>query len=83
MNFKNYKVRNINSKLVLININTSNDVMVFDGISKIILSKLIENMKIDDIINYICIKYNQSYKDVERDVHSFIEELKHLGIMYE
>ena len=83
MNFKNYKVRNINSKLVLININTSNDVMVFDGISKIILSKLIENMKIEDIINYICLKYNQSYKGVERDVHSFIEELKHLGIMYE
>lgn len=83
MNFKNYKVRNINSKLVLININTSNDVMVFDGIAKIVLSKLIEGVKIEDIINNICIKYNQSYADIERDVYGFIEELKHLGVMYE
>ena len=83
MKFKNYKVRNINSKLVLININTSNDVLVFDGIAAIVLSKLIEDVKIEDIINDICIKYHQSYADVEKDVCSFIEELKNLGIKYE
>lgn len=83
MKLEEYKIRIINSKLVLINIYSSSDVMVFEGISKIIISKLINCETIDKIIEEISLKYKKNYKDVERDVYSFVEELKYLGIYNE
>ncbi len=80
MKIDDYKVRVINSKLVLINIYSANDVMVFEGVSKIIVSKLIDCELIEKIIETISTKYKRNFEDVERDVYSFIKELRYLGI---
>ena len=76
----NYKIRIINNKLILINIYASSEIMVFEGVAKDIISKIMNNEKIEKIIEDISVDYNQINTEVEKDVYSFINELKQLGI---
>ena len=77
----NYKIRIINNKLILINIYASSEIMVFEGVAKDIISKIMNNEKIEKIIEDISVDYNQINTEVEKDVYSFINELKQLGII--
>ena len=80
MKTNNYIIRNINSKLIFINPYLDNDVMVFDGVSKEIINRLLNSESISEITNAISSMYNLEYNEVERDVLDFIENLKETGI---
>ncbi len=76
----NYKIRTINNKLLLINIYASSEIMVFDGIAKEIIYRLMNKEKINEIIEDISSCYNQDKLTVKDDIYGFINELKELGI---
>lgn len=77
----NYVIKKVLDSDVIINIKSNtDDIIKLNKTSKDICDCVLNNMKIEEIVNYLLDKYDVDIDVAKKDVDNFVNEMIHKGI---